>query len=206
MRRRFAQRARLLGVWGCLLGLLALAGCDSSSDPTTSSPTSTSASPSASSTSASPSSASSGSTSVAYVPVKPEFPAAAKKQTLKSAEVFVKYFYELVNYAFAKPEAGLLGPLGTLDCSACQRYEDRAKKLVVDGERYESAILEFKYVTFSNENVDEPLISYNGVQPGTRILDGSGNQVGGSKKQKVFISLLLKWTANGWRIQSISNA
>lgn len=192
---------------GCVVGMTLLAGCDGGSDvPST--PASTTASaptPAATTSSAPTSTAPTSATGTAYVPVKPAFPAAAKKQTLKSAEAFVKYFYELVNYAYAKPEAGLLGPLGTAACETCKNYEKIAADLVAENQRYAGPMVTFKRVSFSTVDVKDPWIIFNGEQPGSHIVDAHGKTVYVSKKVPLHIRLVLAWTSKGWRIQELSN-
>lgn len=199
--------ARVFGMPPALAAVLALAACTSGGSVSTSSSSSavsTSSSSSTSTTSSSPP-PTSASSSPTYVPVKPAFPAAAKPQTLDSAAAFVKYFYDLVNYAFAKPEAGLLGPLGTDGCTACARYEEKATDLVRSGQHFDGKIVDFVSVDFSTENLANPWVTYKGEQPGTRVVDAHGATVETSQRKVVFIRVVLKWTASGWRIESITN-
>ncbi|MFN8099487.1 MAG: DUF6318 family protein [Dermatophilaceae bacterium] len=191
---------------GLLAGVL-LAGCDGGgSDPSSSSTAaSTSGSTTSTSSTSSSSSPSSSPSGSAYVPLKPEFPAAAKKQTLQSAEAFVIYFYELVNYAYAKPEAGLLGPLGTAGCEVCKGYEKIAADLVAKNQHYDGPMVQTERVTFSTEDLSAPWIIYNGRQPGSRIVNERGDSVYVSKAVKLHIRLVLAWTGQGWRIQELSN-
>ncbi len=193
-----------------LAGLLAgalLAGCDGGGRDPSSSSTSAATSGSTTSTSSTSSSsgASSSSSGSAYVPVKPVLPAAAKKQTLQSAEAFVIYFYELVNYAYAKPEAGLLGPLGTAGCEVCKGYEKIAADLVAKNQHYDGPIVEIKRATFSTEDLNEPWVIFNGQQHGARIIDARGDTVSVSKVAAIHVRVVLAWTGEGWRIQELVN-
>ncbi|MEI2777958.1 MAG: DUF6318 family protein [Tetrasphaera sp.] len=113
--------------------------------------------------------------SAAYVPVKPKFPAAAKKQTLQSAEVFVKYFYDLLNYAYTKPESGLIAPLGTISCGPCKYFENESTRLKRDDRRYQSKLVSLDYVTFSTTDLDKPWISVKGRQNKVSIVEPDGS-------------------------------
>jgi len=63
------------------------------------------------------------------VPVKPKFPAAAKKQTDEGAVAFVEYYWAALNYAWAKPDAEILADLGTPQCSVCDFFQKTADEL-----------------------------------------------------------------------------
>ncbi len=204
--KRTTGRARvaLAGV----ASLALLAGCDGgAADPSPSTSNTTATTPPSPTSSSTPSTETTtlSATTTGYVPVKPDFPAAAKKQTLKSAEAFVKYYYELVNYAFAKPQAGLLSPLGTADCETCKAYERIAEGLVTKGQHYDGPMVEYKAATFNTNDVSNPWVTFSGSQPGSRIVDESGKTVHVSQVTKLNIRLVLVWTTHGWRIQEASN-
>lgn len=205
MRASGRARAALAGV----VSLALLAGCDgggggsSTTPPTTASSTWSATTPST--TSATSSTATSSETTTAYVPVKPEFPAAAKKQTLKSAEAFVKYYYELLNYAFAKPAAGLLGPLGTSSCETCKAYEKIATGLVAKDQHYDGPMVKYEAARFNTNDVSNPWVTFTGSQPGSRIVDAAGKTVHVSQESPLTIRLVLIWTDRGWRIQEVVN-
>lgn len=198
-------RVALAGV----ASLALLAGCDGgAADPSTSalSTSATTPSPTSSSTpsaTATTSSGASSGTATAYVPVKPEFPAAAKKQTARSAEAFVRYFFDLANYAYAQPEAGLIGSLGTLDCKPCRYYEKEASDLVRDGRRYQSAVLSIKSASISTTNLDRPWVTLSGRQNEVPIVEPNGQLTSASPASPVTFRVLLKWTGAGWRVQNV---
>ncbi|HNQ06367.1 MAG TPA: DUF6318 family protein [Tetrasphaera sp.] len=191
-----------------MASLALLSGCDGgAADPSPSTSNTTATTPPSPTSSSTPSTETTtlSATTTGYVPVKPDFPAAAKKQTLKSAEAFVKYYYELVNYAYAKPEAGLLGPLGTDDCKSCKSYESLAADLVEKDQHYDGPMVTFERVSFSTEDLKNPWIIFNGDQPGSRIVDANEKTVYESKKIALHIRVVLIWTTDGWRIQELAN-
>lgn len=205
MRASGRARAALAGV----VSLALLAGCDgggggsSTTPPTTASSTWSATTPST--TSATSSTATSSETTTAYVPVKPEFPAAAKKQTLKSAEAFARYFYELLNYAFTKPEAGLIKPLSEAGCEPCAYFEDESHDLVRDERRYASAILTIKQVNFSTEDVQNPWVTVSGQQNKVPLIEKDGSLTDASPAAKVTFRVVLRWTPAGWRVEDLVN-
>lgn len=131
---RWSGRGAFLGM--PLLAVVLLVGCSGGSgDPGGSS---TSVSSSVSSARSSPISASStttssSSSSAAYVPVKPKFPAAAKKHTPEGAEAFVRYYLESVNYAWAKPDPSALEGLGLSTCGSCANLQANAAEIKAEG-------------------------------------------------------------------------
>lgn len=183
-----------------------LAACTGGAEPAPSTGSVTTTATSATTSAASPTpSASDSETSsgTAYVPVKPAFPAAAKKQTAASAEAFVAYFFELANFAYAKPEAGLIGPLGTLDCKPCQYYEREATALAHDDRHYQSSVLTVKSTSISTTDLDKPWVTLSGRQNKVPIVEPDGRLTAASPASPVTFRVLLKWTDVGWRVQNV---
>ena len=135
--RRAAEGQRVhLGLAGAIaaLSVALLGACTSdAADPTTSTPTSSASSSSASPTS--PATSASPSPTSMYVPVKPRFPAAAKKQNGEGAVAFVEYYWAALNYAWTKPDKEILVGLSAKSCSVCDFFETTAADLVRDGKR-----------------------------------------------------------------------
>jgi hypothetical protein len=202
--KRTTGRARvaLAGVASMAL----LAGCDGgAADPSPSTSNTTATTPPSPTSSSTPSTGTttSSSTTTGYVPVKPDFPAAAKSQTARSAEAFVRYFFDLANYAYAQPQAGVIGSLGTLDCKPCQYYEKEASELARDGRRYQSAVLSIKSASTSTTNLDRPWVTLSGRQNEVPIVEPNGQLTSASPASPVTFRVLLKWTDAGWRVQNV---
>ena len=107
--------AAAVALVGVLVGAGVVAGCDSeAAPPATPSPsvtgtgTGTGGSPSPSMTSPSPS-----------VSATVEVPAAAREQTEKGAEAFVRFFFDEVNQAWTKPASGLVAGQSESGCQFC---------------------------------------------------------------------------------------
>lgn len=189
---------------GLLAGVL-LAGCDGGgSDPSSSSTAaSTSGSTTSTSSTSSSSSPSSSPSGSAYVPLKPEFPAAAKKQTLQSAEAFARYFYELLNYAYTKPEGGLVSPLSESGCRPCSAFEAESDSLARDGRRYASEVLTIKHVIFTTEDIDNPWVTVSGHQNEVPIIEKDGTLTSAAPAEDVTFRVVLRWTSSGWRVEDL---
>jgi len=187
-----------------------LVGCDGGSDPTTSaataSVTTTSAAPTSSSSSASSSStsasASESTTSEAYVPVKPKFPAAAKKQTDEGAVAFTEYYWESVNYAATKPDNSALPPLGTDDCEGCALMEESVSSLVKASQRFSQppAIPSAIELLFNSEDGARVLVSVKASK--VPILDADGKQVRRAESLAFSRLVDLRWR-DGWKVSAI---
>lgn len=182
-----------------------LAGCNGdTTDPTTST-TSSSTTTSTSGSTTSSSTTSTTASPTAQVPVKPKFPAAAKKQTAEGAEAFVLYFYALTNYAFQTAEGGLLKQLSTPDCRACANYESSIRSLINQKSRYAGQILVVEGVQSAISDMQDPLILLKGKQLEVPILDEHGNEHEGSPAEAANYRVDLSWTAGGWRVHQVAN-
>lgn len=103
-------------------GAVSIGGCTGEDPAPTSATSPAPTSPSTTSSTTSPSA-----TSVAApVPVKPEFPAAAKKHTDAGAVAFVEYYWAAMNYAWMKPDTKILVDLGAASCKSCANLQDSA--------------------------------------------------------------------------------
>ena len=94
------------------LGLLTLAACSGSADPSAPPPAPPPSSPTATSTAPTPSSS--------PTPTLPAMPEAAKAHTKAGAKAFVKYFWDVVNYAQATGDTAAITPTILPGCHACE--------------------------------------------------------------------------------------
>lgn len=127
---------------------LGASGCTGKeADPTSTRTSATSMTSSATSTTSSSTSTTASSTSsstTTYVPVKPTLPAAAKEHTDAGAVAFVKYYLDVVNYAWTKPDPDMIEPISLKKCSSCGNYATVAEKLASAREHYVGPVLESK--------------------------------------------------------------
>ena len=202
---RWSGRGAFLGM--PLLAVVLLVGCSGGSGDPGGSSTSVSSSVSSarsSPSSASPTTTSSSSSSAAYVPVKPTFPAAAKKHTDAGAVAFVTYFLELVNYSWTRPQAGLLGPLGTSTCVSCKNLEGTSVDLVASGERFESELFGSTAVRHV-VTTDEVQVISTVAQRDVARLNTLGEVTGTQPAGATVRSFVVRWVASEWRIEEIGS-
>jgi hypothetical protein len=95
----------------CVVSVLALGACSGSDpQPKFADPT--------------PTVPSSPSTTAVSGPIEPTMPAAAQGTDAAAAEAFVKFYWEMVNYAQATGDLDGLRSISPADCEACQRGVD----------------------------------------------------------------------------------
>lgn len=199
------RRAASVSMAACAAGVLVLGACDSGGSPTSSTSSSTSSSPSPSTSSSTSAPASSTSSSPAYVPVKPEFPAEAKKQTVEGSLAYVRYFYDVVNYAYTKPDSKVIASLGTTTCAPCSRLQARTVELVKARERYKSALVAISGVESVSTSLTNPLVIATGKQFEVSIVNSEGIEAEGSHASKVNFRVSLVWEAGGWKVDGVEN-
>lgn len=194
------RRAASVSMAACAAGVLVLGACDSGGSPTSSTSSSTSSSPSPSTSSSTSAPASSTSSSPAYVPVKPEFPAEAKKQTLEGAQAFAEYFIALFNFAYTKPESGLVGKLGVDGCPPCEYYEKESERLVKTKSRYQSEVLTVSDSSIVSTNVTAPKVLVSGMQHEVPIVENDGSLTPAANRVEFTFRVELKWVSGTWRV------
>lgn len=57
------------------------------------------------------------------------------------AVAFVEYYWAAVNYAWTKPDRGILGDLSLDSCNSCAFFQGRAKELTLAREHFADPIL-----------------------------------------------------------------
>lgn len=179
-----------------------LAGCNSDPEPTSS--TSTSTSTTSSTTTPSSSTSTSPSSTSAYVPVKPEMPAEAKKQTDDGAIAFTEYYWHALDYALAKPDVDILSSLSTKDCSACTAMRNFTESLISKSEYYDAPTLALKESEFvyNADGVASVLCRLDFLK--VRIRDSRGNVVDTIDPESVVRVLTLRW-AGSWQVTTIAD-
>ena len=191
-----------------LTAVLAVAGCagnpnstQTATDSSTSTGSSTTSKPTTSSTA--PTTPETSTTTTAAT--DPTVPAAAKAQTTDGAIAFTKYFFDLVNTSWTKPESGRLPALFTPTCSSCQNFENNAAKYVRENTRYNKTPLEILEVSSHGPAVEGPKQTVDAVvhQVAASVVDASGKSVSQAEERRgIFVSDLV-WQGDGWKLTSI---
>jgi hypothetical protein len=116
----------LVGVGALLLAVL-VAGCEE--DEPSSSP------PASDSPSVPESSSPTETTSVPTTPVEPTLPAQAEDESQAGAEAFVRFYWEVVNYATKTGDVTLLSELDQVSCEGCDGGVDGIERVYRAGGR-----------------------------------------------------------------------
>ena len=179
-----------------------LAGCNGdTTDPTTST-TSSSTTTSTSGSTTSSSTTSTTASPTAQVPVKPKFPAAAKKQDGKGAVAFVEYYWAALNYAWSKPDDEILKNLGTDDCSVCDYMQETSEDLVRDGQRFTSQPIELQEARLVFASGGEGHVITQVVSPANTVVSKAGDVVLENPEASGARAILLSWQG-GWKVHQI---
>ena len=203
MRHTAQVRRTRLGVAGAVAALSVgiLGACTGeAADPTTSTPTSSASSSSASPTS--PATSASPSPTSAYVPVKPKFPAAAKKQTDAGAVAFAEYYLETLDYAWSAPEGEVLKDLATTDCGLCTRLARTASDYVSKGERATGPVLSVQNVLLVSTSAKYTLIACDVDLIPVTYLDKNGAVTYRESAKALKWAVQLTWR-DGWKFQAL---
>ncbi|MFC6046132.1 DUF6318 family protein [Nocardioides hankookensis] len=193
------SRTRAVLTAAVLLSALALGGCTDDDPEPKFGPTE----------STSPASPTSPSTSSAAGTVAPTLPSAAQGSTAASAEAFVKFYWEAVNYAQSSGDLRLLRGLGSPSCTACNAgvsYLEQVfdagghvvggvgslsvqKSSLVEGDGQLSGVVKF-VLTTTPQRVDFEGTSKDESYPGgTKTVNALVEPAGGS------------WIMTSWGIQ-----
>ena len=199
MTRMTDRRTAVMASTALLPGLLA--GCNGdTTDPTTTTSTS-----STSISTTSNSSTSTTSSPTACVPVKPKFPAAAKKQTEQGAVAFVEYYWESVVYALTAPDPEILVPLTSKSCDKCNFYIDLAEEMQVKKDAFESPMLEVRQVTmivwagnYLRAKADLSLLAAKRVASSGEVNDEQTQELAS-------FHVSLAWVGSGWRVRNLGD-
>ena len=184
------------------LGGALLVGCNGSDAPTTSTTSASSASSSASSASTSPSPSSSSPTTSAYVPVKPTFPAAAKKQTDAGAIAFVEYYWDALSYAWSQPDSSILDGLSTKQCEPCASFDATAADMQSAGHKFDRApiLLLSSEIVFNTR--DEASVQTQVERTAASVIDQQAKVVKTNTSSKATRVLRLTWSGK-WQVAQI---
>ena len=199
--RRAAEGLRVhLGLAGAVAALTVavLGACTGdAADPTTSTPTSSASSSSASPTS--PATSASPSPTSAYVPVKPKFPAAAKKQTDAGAVAFVEYYWAALNYAWTRPDPNILRGLSVEDCISCKSLKNAAHEYAILGQRFNRPPVDLKSSRLVFNALGHAQVETLLVRTSASLIDASGGRLKTNNEASVIRMVRIEWLKK-WQI------
>jgi len=192
-----SRRGAAVGIAGLVAVAGVLAGCQSEATPRATT------SPSASATSASPSPSASSPSASATASV--DIPAAARVKSEKGAEAFVRYFFDQVNVAWTKPQAGLVQALAYSGCQFCLKTETDAKALVRAGERYRSQPISITSATVlpGAAPSGQSFVRTNATQNRVDVLNASNAVVRSDSKKELQLMTGLIWKGGRWFVYEV---
>jgi len=138
------------------------------------------------------------------LPYPTDVPAAARTHDAAGAEAFVKYYFELFNLAWTRPQAGLLAPLCQPTSKSCRANEAGAQNLVTNRERYDGPPLTELAIAGSIDADGTSLVRFNGRQEARKVIRAdSGLVIASVPMQPAVFDISLVWTPMGWSISTI---
>lgn len=175
-------------------GAVSIGGCTGEDPAPTSATSPAPTSPSTTSSTTSPSA-----TSVAVaVPVKPEFPAAAKKHTDAGAVAFVEYYWAAMNYAWMKPDTKILVDLGAASCKSCANLQDSAVLFDDKRQRFAQPPIAVDSAQLVLSTRDEARVITQVRRTDASLVDSSGKVLSTNTPVKGFRTFKLRWAGAKW--------
>lgn len=178
-----------------------LAGCNSDPEPTSS--TSTSTSTTSSTTTPSSSTSTSPSSTSANGPVKPEMPAEAKKRSENGAAAFTKFYWELVNYAYTKPDDSALPPYALSGCKGCVQFQNGVENLMKNRRHYSGRLVDVEHALHVFTDGQLVRIMTSIIKTDAQLLDAEGGVVTTQEREQQDWGFDLQWDGDSWTIQGL---
>ncbi|MEI2779449.1 MAG: DUF6318 family protein [Tetrasphaera sp.] len=157
----------------------------------------------ASATSLGPSEPESSPAATAYEPKKPKLPTAARRANGAGAAAFTGYFFELVGFAWAMPQTGLIEDVSLRDCQACANYAGEADRLISTHERFASDPLAVESVDVVTKTGDGYEIRADVEQLAARVYNLNGSLARKQASEALTMVVQTKWSSQGWRVVSV---
>ena len=197
-RRGYAARlATLIAVGTLLAGTVT--GCSPSAGGVGATPTATGGTATTTAT-ISPTVTPTASASTAPTAAYPaDVPAEARANTPAGAKAFARHYFAQINKAYTTPQDGLLPPLSTATCKSCANYEEEARKLVEDHQRYDRpplTLLEASVPPDKEEGVT--LVDVVTRQEAARLIDETGKELSQFPVKTYIFVLHAKWQSGTW--------
>ena len=174
----------------CVVAVLALGAC-SGSDPEPR------LAPPSSSTPSSPS------TTAASGPVEPTMPAAARGSDAAAAEAFVRFYWEMADYAQRTGDAAGLRLLSPTGCKACQQVLDFLESVYQRDGHIRGGETEVSDASTAPVGRDGNLLVVRYALTNTRqVVDlPGGNRDEEYDAGTIRLEMILRSTPSGWRIE-----
>lgn len=186
-----------LGAGLLLVGVLSAAGLAACTDDEPAPRPSITAPPSTGASSPTPSA-----TATATAPVAPK-----AEPTPKSAEAFVKYFWDVYNYSYTARDSRNFNEISGPDCAFCNDTIRAINELLDDDHYIRGSDVRLGVAVAPPTDPADGLIVATVISehPG-RIVTASGSTVSRTKGVRNMKSeIALDWTARGWIVRDLAN-
>lgn len=134
-------------------------------------------------------------------------PAAARQNTAAGAMAFTEFFFEQLNVAYTKPDAGLIPVLSSTACKSCTALQAGAVDLIAKGHRMKSGpVAPLQKLARSDASPPtETWVAFTLTQLDTPVIDRSGAVVERQKPSSVPKIASVVWEEDGWKMRGIAN-
>ena len=176
-----------------------VAGCTTSTAGPGVTTTATSGSSTATTTTTATATATPSATTAPTAAYPADVPAEARANTPDGAKAFAKHYFAQINKAYTTPQTGLLPPLSTPTCKSCANYEEEARKLVGDNQRYDRLPLTLLEVSIPPDKEDGvTLVDVVTRQEPARLIDSTGKELSKFSVKSFVFLLHAKWQSGSW--------
>nr|WP_281496938.1 DUF6318 family protein [Ornithinimicrobium sp. F0845] len=133
----------------------------------------------------------------------PTLPDEAKEDSEAGAEAFALHYIELINYTSRHPEVGLLEPLATDNCEACENHEASVAYSAEHKETIAQNLFEVSdSVSLHNPTDSVANIRVEVAQVGQDVVDQDGQVVDRLGDHLATMSFSLVWDG-GWKVEDL---
>ena len=136
-------------------------------------------------------------------PDEPTLPAEAAGASPKAAKAFVRYYVELLNYAFITGNVTTLRRVSTSDCSGCQDYVEFISDLYSSGGFYTGDGWRVERVIATSRLSEELIFTISGKILKARYRNSDTDDVQVAEKEPLVFSMGVERGAASWRASSI---
>ncbi|WP_323961429.1 hypothetical protein GC088_06225 [Arthrobacter sp. JZ12] len=205
-----AQSRRAHILLGASISVLLLTGCQGGDPSAVQTPVESASASSSASASASPTadptptpSPASAEGPAVNLPV-PEKPALADENSVEGLEAFTKWWFELLNYAYATNDLGPLKAVTDEGCTTCQNIEESIAQVYADGGWMSGGDVSLDSFNTDFRPIEGGAIDafVGNTQAATTVYDSAGSTIGQFPEQRYEAASLFRaiYVENAWLV------
>ncbi|HET7477372.1 MAG TPA: DUF6318 family protein [Dermatophilaceae bacterium] len=138
--------------------------------------------------------------------VDPNYPAAARKNTSKGAEAFVRYYFENINVSWRTANPVVLERLSLPECKTCINYIDTAKGYAKNGQHQRGDIFETTGIFAESRLPSETGVAVLGRQLPSPVIDSAGAVVRTPARRSLEFYATVRFVDSIWWMKHIQVA